>query len=129
MEGGRTGYILLNRIFNALGSSRNNERFVLKEGINAAKGRLRNGNYPNDTDDTKSLAQKGDRISAQEVLSRIRAVAAVISYLNYPANRAAMVQEAHGVEAEIRRADDAWVARGNPQREIGVKWWRSIYKD
>ncbi|KAL4744802.1 hypothetical protein BDW72DRAFT_199248 [Aspergillus terricola var. indicus] len=130
MKGGRTGYIPINRIFNALGSSRNNEGFVLlKEGINAAKGKLWNDKYPSDTDETKDLAQKGDRTSAQEVLKRIRTVAAVISYLNYPANQAAMVQEAHEVEAEIRRADDAWVAGGNPQREIGVKWWRAIYKD
>jgi hypothetical protein len=39
------------------------------------------------------------------------------------------VSEAHDVEEQIRLTDDAWVALGNPEREVGVKWWKAIYKD
>ncbi|KAL3443940.1 hypothetical protein BJX65DRAFT_298006 [Aspergillus insuetus] len=148
-KGGATGHIPLNQIFNALGSTRNNGGFVLlKEGLNSAKGKVLcplllpgcglytveltklnyeqmwNGHYPTDTDKTKALAKNTHRASAEEVLKRIREVAGVISYINYPANQAAIVQEAHDAETEICLADDSWVANGNPEREIGVKWWR-----
>jgi hypothetical protein len=56
-------------------------------------------------------------------------MAAVISYLNWLSNQAAMVQEAHDVKEQICLTDDAWVALGNPERKISMKWWKAIYKD
>ncbi|KAL4947025.1 hypothetical protein BDW69DRAFT_190589 [Aspergillus filifer] len=66
---------------------------------------------------------------AKEALKRIRSVAGVISYLNYPINQRTMVKEAHEVEKELKLADDAWVALGNKEKQVGVLWWRLFYKD
>jgi hypothetical protein len=155
MKGGQQSNVPLVRIMNALGSTKNNEGFVLLlESINGAKGKVQastspfsletlyktqlnrpnraqmwNGEYPMNNEQTKKLAQKVDQASAKDILSRIRTVAGVISYLNHPAVQGGMVVEAHAVEAEIRRADNVWVAKGNPEKEIGVRWWRLVYKD
>ncbi|KAL4775859.1 hypothetical protein BDW60DRAFT_225034 [Aspergillus nidulans var. acristatus] len=130
MKGGQQSNVPLVRIMNALGSTKNNEGFVLLlESINGAKGKIWRKEYPMHDDETKKLAQKVDQASAKDILSRIRTVAGVISYLNHPAIQGGMVVEAHEVEAEIRRADNVWVAKGNPEKEIGVRWWRLVYKD
>ncbi|KAL6229169.1 hypothetical protein BDW75DRAFT_235411 [Aspergillus navahoensis] len=115
MKGGQQSNIPLVRIINTLGSTKNNEGFVLLlESINGAKGKIWRKEYPMNDDETKKLAQKVDQASAKDILSRIRTVAGVISYLNHPAIQGGMVVEAH---------------EGNPEKEIGVRWWRLVYKD
>jgi hypothetical protein len=101
------------------------------------------GNLPNHSDpaqlwrgtdvwDANIMAnqvQYWDPAVGKIVLQKLRSLAGVIDYLNHPTIQAQMVIEAHEVEEEFRLADDAWVANGNKEKNIGARWWRLIYKD